>query len=67
MPDLDGLDEAAVQEKLGAAGLGVEIERRGGLLEEFLPGDPAVCEQDPEPGAKVRRGTMVRVEVSKSC
>jgi hypothetical protein len=67
VPDLDGLDEAAVQETLGAAGLGVEIERRGGLLEEFLPGDPAVCGQDPEPGAKVRRGTVVRVEVSKSC
>jgi beta-lactam-binding protein with PASTA domain len=40
---------------------------RGGLIEELLPGEPAVCEQDPEPGTEVRRGTTVRVEVSKSC
>ena len=37
------------------------------LIEELLPGEPAVCEQDPEPGTEVRRGTTVRVEVAKSC
>jgi len=67
VPDLDGLEVAAVQEKLDAVGLGVEVERGGGLLEELLPGEPAVCEQDPEPGAKVRRGTLVHVVVAKSC
>ena len=67
VPDLGGLDVAAVQSKLGAAGLGVQVERGGGLLEQLLPGDPAVCEQDPEAGAKVRRGTTVHVVVAKSC
>lgn len=67
VPDLDGLEVAAVQEKLGVAGLGVEVEHGGGLLEELLPGEPAVCEQDPDPGTKVRRGTTVHVVVAKSC
>lgn len=67
VPDLDGLEVAAVEERLGAAGLGVDVERGGGLLEELLPGEPAVCEQDPEPGTKVRRGTTVHVIVAKSC
>jgi hypothetical protein len=67
VPDLGGLDVAAVQEKLGSAGLGVDVEHGGGLLEQLLPGEPAVCEQDPEPGAKARRGTTVHVVVAKSC
>jgi hypothetical protein len=67
VPDLAGLDVAAVEEKLGAAGLGVDVEHGGGLLEELLPGEPSVCEQDPEAGAKVRRGTTVHVVVAKSC
>ena len=67
VPDLDGLDVAAVEDKLGAAGLGVDVEHGGGLLEELLPGEPAVCEQDPGPGAKVRRGATVHVVVAKSC
>jgi len=67
VPDLGGLAVAAVEEKLGAAGLGVDVERGGGLLEELLPGEPAVCEQDPGPGTKVRRGTTVHVVVAKSC
>lgn len=67
VPDLGGLDVAAVEEKLGVAGLGVEVQDGGGLLEKLLPGDPVVCEQDPEPGAKVRRGTTVHVVVAKSC
>jgi hypothetical protein len=67
VPDLDGLEVPAVEQRLGAAALGVDVERGGGLLEELLPGEPAVCEQDPEPGAKVRRGTTVHVVVAKSC
>ena len=68
VPDLDGLE---VQEVEDAA-----VRRRPArptspsgtsLIEELLPGEPAVCEQDPEPGTEVRRGTTVRVEVAKSC
>ena len=67
VPDLDGKSVDAVQTALGDLGLSAEIEQGGGLIEELLPGDPKVCEQDPEPGAQVRRGTKVHVVVSKSC
>jgi beta-lactam-binding protein with PASTA domain len=67
VPDLGGLDVDAVQQKLGPSGLTADVQQRGGLLEELLPGEPAVCEQDPQPGAKVRRGTTVHVVVGKSC
>jgi Glucodextranase, domain B/PASTA domain len=67
VPDLDGLVEQEVEAKLSEAGLRPQINVRGGLIEELLPGEPAVCEQDPEPGTEVRRGTTVRAEFSKSC
>jgi hypothetical protein len=67
VPDLDGLQVQEVEDKLSEAGLRPQIDQRGGLIEELLPGEPAVCQQDPEPGTEVRRGTTVRVEVSKSC
>ena len=67
VPDLDGLEVQEVEERLADAGLRPEISERGGLLDELLPGEPAVCEQDPEPGTEVRRGTTVRVEVARSC
>jgi hypothetical protein len=67
VPDLDGLEVPEVEERLADAGLRPEISERGGLLDELLPGEPAVCEQDPEPGTEVKRGTAVRVEVAKSC
>jgi Glucodextranase, domain B/PASTA domain len=67
VPDLGGMNVEEIHDRLGAAGLGVQVEHGGGLLEELLPGDPAVCKQDPEAGAKVRRGTTVHVVVAKSC
>jgi Glucodextranase, domain B/PASTA domain len=67
VPDLDGLEVQEVQERLADAGLRPEIEERSNLIEELLPGEPAVCEQDPEPGTEVKRGTTVRVEVARSC
>ena len=67
VPDLDGLEVPEVQERLTDAGLRPEIDERSNLFEELLPGEPAVCEQDPAPGTEVRRGTTVRVEVARSC
>jgi hypothetical protein len=67
VPDLDGLTEQEVEETLADDDLRPEINVRGGLIEELLPGEPAVCEQDPEPGTEVRRGATVRAELSKSC
>jgi hypothetical protein len=67
VPDLDGLQAQDAEQKLADTGLRPQFNLRGGLIEELLPGEPAVCEQDLEPGTEVRRGTTVRAELSKSC
>jgi hypothetical protein len=67
VPDLDGLEVPEVEERLADVGLVPDVTERGGLIDALLPGEPAVCEQDPEPGTEVKRGTTVRVEISKSC
>jgi Glucodextranase, domain B/PASTA domain len=67
VPELSGKSADEVRAALGDAGLKADIEEGGGLLEDLLPGDPAVCTQNPDAGAQVRRGTSVHVTVSKSC
>ncbi|HEX5619884.1 MAG TPA: PASTA domain-containing protein [Solirubrobacteraceae bacterium] len=68
VPDLDGMNQQEVEDALNDAGLTPEVEKVGaGIIDELLPGDPHVCEQDPSPGAQVRRGSKVHVVVSKSC
>lgn len=68
VPDLDGMNVDEVEDALNDAGLTPEIETAGaGIIDELLPGDPQVCEQDPSPGTEVRRGSKVHVVVSKGC
>jgi hypothetical protein len=67
VPDLDGLELAEVEKRLDDVGLVPDVTERGGLLDDLLPGEPAVCQQDPEPGTEVRRGTTVHVQVARSC
>jgi hypothetical protein len=67
VPDLGGKSEAEVDKALAGVGLKPEVEKGGGLIEDLLPGDPAVCRQDPGAGTQVRRGSTVHVVVSKSC
>jgi len=68
VPDLDGMNVDEIEDALKDAGLTPEVEQVGaGIIDELLPGDPSVCEQDPPPGAQVRRGSKVDVVVSKSC
>ena len=43
------------------------VERGGGLFDVLRPGDPRVCEQEPEPGTRVRRGREVLVVIAKRC
>jgi PASTA domain/Glucodextranase, domain B len=67
VPDLGGMNVDEVQARLDEVGLRAEVEEAGGLLEELLPGEPEVCEQEPEAGSEVRPGSTVQVYVSKSC
>jgi hypothetical protein len=67
VPDLDGLEVTEAQERVAEVGLELEVTEGGGLFDDLLPGEPAVCSQDPEAGEQVRRGTTVQVETAKSC
>jgi hypothetical protein len=67
VPDLEDAEISEAQERVADAGLELEVQESGGLFDELLGGEPAVCEQDPEPGALVRRGTTVVVAVARSC
>ena len=67
VPDLEGLEVQEAQERVGEAGLELEVEEGGGLFDDLLPGEPAVCRQEPEAGAQVPRGTAVRVVTARSC
>ena len=68
VPDLDGMSVEEVEDALRDAGLTPQFEQVGaGIIDELLPGDPGVCEQDPSAGAQVRRGSKVHVVISKGC
>jgi hypothetical protein len=67
VPDLGGMNADEVRSRLDEAGLEAEVEEAGGVIEELLPGEPDVCEQQPEAGTEVRPGSAVRVYLSKSC
>jgi hypothetical protein len=67
VPDLGGLEVPEAQEQVEAVGLELDVTKGGGLFDDLLPSEPAVCEQEPSPGTAVRRGTTVHVEVRRSC
>ena len=61
VPDLAGRDADTAQEQLEGLGLTVELEDAGGFFDPLLPGDPKVCELEPEPGTQVLPGSDVTV------
>ncbi len=67
VPALEGLLEDDLDARLEPLGLRADVERGGGLFDVLRPGEPRVCEQEPEAGARVRRGREVRVVVAKRC
>jgi Glucodextranase, domain B/PASTA domain len=67
VPDLRGDDPEEAVETLEGLGLEAELRSGGGLLEDLLPGELAVCGSDPEDGTCVRPGTTVTLEVAKVC
>lgn len=67
VPQLVGVLVDELEDALDPLGLRAEVRRGGGILDVLRPGEPAVCEQDPEAGARVRRGRSVEVVVAKRC
>ena len=67
LPDVVGGDADTAREQLEGLGLEVEAEDAGGLLDGILPGDPRVCEMEPEAGTDVLPGTTVTVRVARDC
>jgi PASTA domain/Glucodextranase, domain B len=67
IPDLRGDDPEEAVQTLEGLGLEAETRRGGGLLDDLLPGEIAVCATDPEDGTRVRPGTTVTLEVAKVC
>ncbi|MDX6688630.1 MAG: hypothetical protein QOG15_87 [Solirubrobacteraceae bacterium] len=67
VPDLSGVSADELETTLRTAGLVADITRGGGLLDQFVPSGIGVCQQDPEAGTHVRRGTTVHVVVARAC
>ncbi len=67
VPDLLGLSVDDAESEAGRLDLKVETERGGGFLDSLVPAAIAVCEQSPQPGTRVLRGTTVQLLVARSC
>jgi glucodextranase-like protein/PASTA domain-containing protein len=67
IPDLAGRDADTAQEQLEGLGFTVAVENAGGFFDPLLPGDPKVCELDPEPGTEVLPGSEVTLLVARDC
>jgi Glucodextranase, domain B/PASTA domain len=67
VPDLAGATAGSATRRLETLRLQPETDEQGGLLDRLLGGEPAVCESDPEPGAELPKGSVVRLIVSVTC
>jgi len=67
VPELRGRAPEDARDELAALGLGAEVDRSGGLLDDLLPGEDGVCGTDPGAGELVRPGAVVTIEVAKVC
>jgi hypothetical protein len=67
VPDVAGSDADTAQDQLEGLGLTVLLEDAGGFFDPILPGDPKVCEQEPEAGTQVLPGSEVTLFVARDC
>jgi hypothetical protein len=67
LPDVVGRDADTAQEELEGLGLEVRTEDAGGFFDPLLPGDPTVCDMEPDAGADVLPGTEVMLLVARDC
>ena len=67
VPDLGGQSRDDAVNRLHALGLRTEVDEDKVLLDPLLPLSLRVCESHPDAGAELRKGSVVRLVVSKRC
>ena len=67
VPDLTDVVEDEIDGRLEPLGLHAAVEVGGDIFDVLRSGPRRVCEQDPAPGTKVRRGREIAVVVAKRC
>jgi hypothetical protein len=67
VPDLVGLSVTDARTKLSALGLKTQVDRQDSLFDRLLPGDPNVCETDPQSGDEIDPGETVRLLAARAC
>ena len=67
VPELSGQAPSEAARALRELGLVPELRKRGGLLDEILPGTYGVCSTDPDAGTRIAPGERVAVDYAKSC
>ena len=67
VPDVTGDSPDDARSRLEEAGLRADVHESGGLLDDLLPTDPSVCDTSPSAGARVDRGSTVKVHTAKVC
>jgi hypothetical protein len=67
VPDVAGDSPGNAKERLASAGLHVNVQEAGGLIDELLPVDRVVCGSEPDAGSTVDSGSTVTISVAKVC
>jgi Glucodextranase, domain B/PASTA domain len=67
VPDVTGDSPSDARSRLQEAGLRADVHESGSIFEDLLPTDPSVCDTKPGAGARVDRGSTVRVDTAKVC
>ena len=67
VPELAGVLEEELDGRLEPLGLRADVQRGGGLFDVLRSAERRVCEQDPQAGARVRRGRVIDVIVARKC
>jgi hypothetical protein len=67
VPDVVGVSVPQAMRELEGAGLRAKVDNADDFFDRLLPGEPNVCETDPQSGARVQRGTTVHLRASRGC
>lgn len=67
VPDLADAPPSEAEARLKELGLSPEIKQTGGILDDLFGGRPRVCKTRPGAGAAADVGSVVVVEVGRSC